>query len=71
MGVARLSRPSDDGADPFVSLCRIGLRLEQGLGELVWELSTLGLGAPSLGRVIESVWALAWGHLIIYSTTPF
>jgi hypothetical protein len=47
MGVARLLRPGDDGANPFVSLCRIGLRLERGLGELVWELSTLGPGVPS------------------------
>jgi hypothetical protein len=47
MGVARLSRPSDDGADPFVSLCHTGHQLERGLGELVWELLTLGPGAPS------------------------
>ena len=47
MGVARLSRPGDDGVDPFVSLCRTGLRLKRGLGELVWELPTLGPGAPS------------------------
>jgi hypothetical protein len=37
----------EDGADPFVSLCRTGLRLERGLGELIWELLTLGLGVPS------------------------
>ena len=47
MGVARLSRPSDDGAHPFMSLCRTCLQLERGLGKLVWELPTLGLGAPS------------------------
>jgi hypothetical protein len=35
MGAARLSRLSDDGADPFVSLCCVGLRLERGLDELV------------------------------------
>ena len=71
MGVSRLSRPGDDGANPFVSLCRTSLLLERGLCELVWELPTLGLGHPSfllepaMGRVIESVWALAQGHLII------
>jgi hypothetical protein len=47
MDVARLSRLSDDDADPFESLCRTGLRLERGLGELIWELLTLGLGVPS------------------------
>jgi hypothetical protein len=47
MDVARLSRPSDDGVDPFESLCRTGLRLKRGLDELVWELLTLGLGVPS------------------------
>ena len=31
---------------PFVSLCRTGLPLERGLGELAWELPSLGLGAP-------------------------
>jgi hypothetical protein len=35
MGVARLSGPSDDNVDPFMSLCNIGLRLERGLGELI------------------------------------
>ena len=33
MGVPRLSRSSDDGANPFMSLCCIGLRLERGFGE--------------------------------------
>jgi hypothetical protein len=47
MGVAWLSRPGNDGADPFVSLCRIGLRLVQGLGELIRELPSSGSGAPS------------------------
>jgi hypothetical protein len=61
MGAARLSRLGDDGADPFVSLCHTSLRLEQGLDELVWELSSLGLGTPSfligdaVDWVIESV----------------
>jgi hypothetical protein len=45
-GVAWLLRPGDDGADPFVSLCHTGLQLERGLGELVWELPSLGPGAP-------------------------
>jgi hypothetical protein len=35
MGVARLLGPSEDGVDPFVGLCRMGLRLERGFGELV------------------------------------
>jgi hypothetical protein len=47
MGVGQLSRLSDDGADPFMSLCHIGLQLERELGELVWELPTLGPGVPS------------------------
>jgi hypothetical protein len=47
MGIARLSGLGEDGADPFVSLCHTGLRLERGLGELIWELLTLGLGVPS------------------------
>ena len=47
MGVTWLSRPGDDGADPVVSLCRTGLRLERGLVELVWELPCLGSGEPS------------------------
>ena len=47
MGVPRLSGLSDDGANPFVSLCCAGLRLEQGLGELIWELPTLGPRVPS------------------------
>jgi hypothetical protein len=44
---ARLSRLSEDGADPFVSLCCMGLRLERELGEIVWESPTVGPGAPS------------------------
>jgi hypothetical protein len=35
MGVAWLSGPSEDDVDPFASLCRMGLRLERGLDELV------------------------------------
>ena len=71
MDVAQLSGPSEDGIDPFVSLCRMGLRLERGLSELIWELPTLGPGAPSFligafhGPGDQEHWALAWGHLII------
>jgi hypothetical protein len=32
---------------PVLILCRMGLWSERGFGELVWELLTLGLGAPS------------------------
>jgi hypothetical protein len=47
VGVAWLSRPIDDDASPFMSLCCLGLQLEQGLSELVSELPSLGLGVPS------------------------
>ena len=47
MDGALLSRLGEDDADPFASPCRMGLRLERELGELVWELPTVGLGAPS------------------------
>ena len=77
LGVARLLGRSEDGADPFVSLCRMGLRLERGLSELIMESPTLGLRAPSFmigayhGPGDQERWALAWGHLIIQSATPF
>ena len=41
---ARLSKLSEDDADPFVSPCRMGLRLQRELGGLVWESSNVGLG---------------------------
>ena len=77
MGVARLSGPSEDDVDPFVSLCRMGLQLERGLDGLVWELPTLGLGVPYFvigayrGPGDQERRAMAWGHLIIHSATPF
>ena len=65
MGIARLLGLSKDGVDPFVSLCRMGLQLERELDELVWELPTVGLGAPSFfirachGPGDQERWALA------------
>jgi hypothetical protein len=62
---------------PVLILCCIGLRSERGFGELIWQLPTLGPGAPffllepAVGRVIESVWALARGHLITQCAMPF
>jgi hypothetical protein len=47
MDGARLSRLSEDSANPFMSPCRIGLRLERELGKLILELLTVGPGAPS------------------------
>ena len=55
----------------------MGLRLEQELGELVWESPTVGLGVPSFligayhGPGDQDHWDLARGHLIIRSSTPF
>ena len=77
MDGVRLSRLSKDDADPFVSLGCMGLRLERELSGLVWELPTVGLGAPSFltraycGSGDQERWALARGRLIIRSSTPF
>jgi hypothetical protein len=57
-------------------LSHVGQRSKRGFNELIWELPTLGLSHPSfwlepaMGRVIESVWALAWGHLITQCAMP-
>ena len=71
MDGARLSRLSEDDADPFMSLSRMGLQLEFELSGLVRESPTVGLGAPSFhirascGPGDQERWALARGHLII------
>ena len=71
MDGALLSRLGEDDADPFASPCRMGLRLERELSGLVWELPTVGLGAPSFltraycGSGDQERWALARGRLII------
>ena len=77
MDGARLSKLSEDDADPFMIPCRMGLRLERELGGLIWESPTIGPGAPSFlngayrGLGDQERWALAWGHLIIQSSVPF
>jgi hypothetical protein len=55
----------------------MGLQPERELDRLVWESLTIGLGTPSflIGAYRElgdqERWALAQGHLIIQSSTPF
>jgi hypothetical protein len=77
MDGARLSRLSEDDADPSVSPCHMGLQHERELGGLIWESPTIGLGAPSFsigsypGLGDQERWALAQGHLIIRSSMPF
>jgi hypothetical protein len=77
MDGAWLSRMSKDDADPSVSPCLMGLQPERELDRLVWESLTIGLGTPSflIGAYRElgdqERWALAQGHLIIQSSTPF
>ena len=47
MDGAQLSRLIKDDANPFLSMCRMGLQLERWLDELIWESPTVVLGVPS------------------------
>ena len=75
MGIARLLGLSKDGVDPFMSLDRMGLRIERELSELVWKLPTIGPRVPSflIGAYHGSgdQERLTQGHLIIQSAMSF